>query len=341
MREKLINSIKYLIFGFLAILLLALAVKNQNPKELFQSLASLEMKWIYLSIMLGALAIIVRGIRWVHMIRPLGYKCKISNSINAVAIGYLTNLAIPRAGEISRCTTLKIKENIPVDKLFGTVIAERAIDLLAIISLLLVMFIFKLEKINIFFNDVFSKFQTFFFEIFDSFLHSDKLIVLFVFILLAILSVFFVYIMKKQSSTFIIKIKAFFTGIKEGFISVKRIKNKTAFWIHTGLIWSLYALMTYICFFAIGETNSLIFIDGVYIMVIGGIGMIVPTPAGFGSYHLATKLGLMSLGIGADSALIFAFAVHTAQTLMALFFGAISLALLFISKNNAKDAINQ
>ena len=119
------------------------------------------------------------------------------------------------------------------------------------------------------------------------------------------------------------------------------IKNKTAFWIHTTLIWGLYALMTYICFFAISETNSLGFIDGIYIMVIGGIGMVVPTQGGIGSYHLATKLGLMSLGIGADSALIFAFAVHTAQTLMAIVFGAISLALLFISKNNAKDAINQ
>ena len=99
--------------------------------------------------------------------------------------------------------------------------------------------------------------------------------------------------------------------------------------------------MTYVCFFAISETNSLSFVDGIYIMVIGGIGMVVPTQGGIGSYHLATKLGLMSLGIGADSALIFAFAVHTAQTLMALVFGAISFALLFISKNNAKDAINQ
>ena len=100
MRKKLINSIKYLLFGFLAFLLLALALKNQNPRELLQSLANLEMNWIYLSIVLGALAIVLRGVRWIHMIQPLGHNCKISNSINAVAIGYLTNLAIPRAGEI-------------------------------------------------------------------------------------------------------------------------------------------------------------------------------------------------------------------------------------------------
>ena len=328
MQKKLINVIKYLLFGFLAFLLLALAMKNQNPRELLQSLANLEMIWIYLSIVLGALAIVLRGVRWIHMIGPLGHNCKISNSINAVAIGYLTNLAVPRAGEISRCTVLNKKENIPVDKLFGTIIAERAIDLLALISLLMLMFIINLEKINIFFDSVFSKAQTL----------PINLILIFVLSLLAISSIFFLYIKKNQSLTIVIKIKDFFKGIKEGFISVKKIKNKTTFWIHTTLIWGLYAFMTYICFFAISETNSLSFIDGIYIMVVGGIGMIVPTQGGIGSYHLATKLGLMSLGIGADSALIFAFAVHTAQTLMALVFGAISLALLFIPKNNAKNA---
>ena len=331
MRKKLINVIKYLLFGFLAFLLLALALKNQNPRELLQSLANLEMNWIYLSIVLGALAIILRGVRWIHMIHPLGHNCKVSNSINAVAIGYLTNLAIPRAGEISRCTALNKKENIPVDKLFGTIIAERVIDLLVLISLLILMFIINFEKIIIFFYSVFSKAQAF----------PINSILLFVLSLLAVSSTFFLYVKRNQSSTIVIKIKDFFEGIKEGFISVKKIKNKTTFWIHTALIWGLYALMTYICFFAISETNSLSFIDGIYIMVIGGIGMVVPTQGGIGSYHLATKLGLMSLGISADSALIFAFAVHTAQTLMALVFGAISLALLFISKSNAKNDNNQ
>ena len=331
MQKKLINSIKYLLFGFLAFLLLALALKNQNPRELLQSLANLEMNWIYLSIILGALAIVLRGVRWIHMIHPLGHNCKISNSINAVSIGYLTNLAIPRAGEISRCTALNKKENIPVDKLLGTIIAERAIDLLVLISLLILMFIIKLEKINIFFNSVFSKVQ----------ILPINSILFFILSLLAISSIFFLFIVKNQSSTIVIKIKDFFQGIKEGFISIKKVKNKTSFWIHTVFIWGLYALMTYICFFAVSETNTLSFIDGIYIMVIGGIGMVVPTQGGIGSYHLATKLGLMSLGIGADSALIFAFAVHTAQTLMAIVFGAISLALLFISKNNAKNDNNK
>ena len=331
MRKKLINVIKYLLFGFLAFLLLGLALKNQNPRELLQSLANLENELDLSLNCIRSISYYFKRVRWIHMIQPLGYNCKVSNSINAVAIGYLTNLAIPRAGEISRCTALNKKENIPVDKLFGTIIAERVIDLLVLISLLILMFIINFEKIIIFFYSVFSKAQAL----------PINSILLFVVSLLAVSTIFFLYVKRNQSSTIVIKIKDFFEGIKEGFISVKKIKNKTTFWIHTALIWGLYALMTYICFFAVSETNSLSFIDGIYIMVIGGIGMVVPTQGGIGSYHLATKLGLMSLGIGADSALIFAFAVHTAQTLMALVFGAISLALLFILKSNAKNDNNQ
>ncbi len=327
MRKKLLDLIKYLFFGFLAFILLFLAFKNQNPKELFLNLTSLEMRWIYLSILLGALSIIIRGIRWIYMIKSLGYNCKLSNSINSVAIGYLTNLAIPRAGEISRCTTLNKKENIPVDKLFGTIVYERVVDLLVLFFLLLLMFVFNIEKINVFFNSVFSKTQTL----------PINTVFLFVICLLVISTTLLIVIKKNQSSSILIKIKGFFEGIKVGFVSFNKIKNKSAFWIHTSLIWGLYACMTYFCFFAISETSSLTFMDGIYIMVIGGLSMIVPTQGGIGAYHLATKLGLMSLGIGTDSALTYAFAVHTAQTLMALVFGAISLALLFISKNNVSN----
>ena len=97
----------------------------------------------------------------------------------------------------------------------------------------------------------------------------------------------------------------------------------------------MYVLMTYVCFFAINETKDLNLFDGIYITVIGGLGMVVPSQGGIGSYHFAVKLGLVGIGIGVQSALLFAFAVHTAQTLMAIVFGVISsLLLLSYKKNN-------
>ncbi|MDG2138723.1 MAG: UPF0104 family protein, partial [Flavobacteriales bacterium] len=86
--------------------------------------------------------------------------------------------------------------------------------------------------------------------------------------------------------------------------------------------------------FAIKETTSLSLLDGVYITIIGGLGMIVPSQGGIGSYHLAVKLGLTGIGIAVQPALLFAFTVHTAQTLMTIIFGIISSILLISIKKS-------
>ena len=98
----------------------------------------------------------------------------------------------------------------------------------------------------------------------------------------------------------------------------------------------MYYLMTYVCF-AIESTQLLSPIDGLFIMVIGGLGMVAPVQGGIGAYHLVVKIGLMILGISADAALLFATIVHTCQTLMTLFVGSISLLMLFLSKRKAKS----
>ena len=99
----------------------------------------------------------------------------------------------------------------------------------------------------------------------------------------------------------------------------------------------MYVMMTYICFFAIEETKNLNIFDGIYITVIGGLGMIVPSQGGIGSYHLAVKIGLVGIGIAVQPALLFAFAVHTAQTLMTIVFGIVSSLLLLSHKKMSKS----
>ena len=151
--------------------------------------------------------------------------------------------------------------------------------------------------------------------------------------------VLIIFIFKKQIKklSFFEKIIKVLNGLKDGFSSLKKINNKTPFILHTILIWAMYILMTYVCFFAIDETKDLNLFDGIYITVIGGLGMVVPSQGGIGSYHLAVKLGLVGIGIGVQPALLFAFAVHTAQTLMAIVFGIISSLLLISHKKNTDE----
>ena len=321
----MLKSLKYILFLLISTVLMYFAFKDQNLLEIVSKLSSIEYKWLIISILFGALAFVSRGLRWIYLINALGYKASRKNSINSVAVGYLTNILIPRAGEISRCTSLQQVEKIPFDKLFGTIILERVIDFAILIAFIITAFLYKFNQINEFFNEVFGE--------------SSENIFTNPILLFLIVSVLIIFVLRKyiKKLSFYEKIVNVLIGLKDGFSSLKKIKNKTPFILHTIFIWAMYVLMTYVCFFAINETKDLNFLDGIYITVIGGLGMVVPSQGGIGSYHLAVKLGLVGIGIGVQSALLFAFAVHTAQTLMAIVFGIISSLLLLSHKKNIDE----
>lgn len=304
-----------------------LAFKNQSPKALITQLKDINYLWVLISMLFGFIAIVSRGLRWVILLQNLSFSVSKQNSIYAVAIGYFTNIAIPRAGEITRCTSLNQTENIPVDKLFGTIILERAIDFIILISLVLLVLILKFE--------LFLKFLAVIFEGQTPDLGSLIIGGLSATALLIILFVLTKKIFKK--STVYIKIKKFVIGMKDGFKSINGLKNKSGFWAHTFIIWFMYLLMTYVCFFSIEATRILNIVDGLYTMVIGGFGMVAPVQGGIGAYHYIVKVGLMILDISEDSSLLFATVVHTAQTLMTLSVGGISILMVFLSKRKAKQ----
>ena len=121
------------------------------------------------------------------------------------------------------------------------------------------------------------------------------------------------------------------------------MKNKSSFWFHTFSIWIMYFLMTYICFHAIPETSHLGVSDGLFLLVLGGIGMVIPAPGGMGSYHLIVMIGLVALQIPEgvlsikpydeyNPAMLFPFVVHTAQTFVAIIMGSIGFLMLFRGK---------
>ena len=316
--------IKYILFISVSSVLMYFAFKDQDLAEIVSKLKNIEYSWLLLSMGFGAIAIISRGVRWIYLIKALGYNSSIKNSVNSVAVGYLTNILIPRAGEISRCTSLQQVEKIPFNKLFGTIILERFIDFAILIALILISFLYKHQEINSFFKEVLGSSN-------ESLLTNPILVFLIIFSLI-------LYLLRNQIKKlkYYEKIKSLVSGVKEGFISLKNLDHKTPFIMHTILIWLMYLLMTYVCFFAIVETENLNIFDGVYILVIGGLGMVVPSQGGIGSYHLAVKIGLVGIGIAAQPALLFAFAVHTAQTLMTIIFGIIS-SLLLLSHNKSKN----
>ncbi|MBT5354947.1 MAG: hypothetical protein HOL56_07625, partial [Flavobacteriales bacterium] len=223
---------------------------------------------------------------------------------------------------------------------FGTILVERVIDLVFLISLFLLTLILKLDLILRFFTELGSQSSD------STTLGSTKYYVLISILMFFVLAY---YLLKKWiiKTSFYEKIIEFVDGLKEGFKSIKKMKRKLSFWFHTFSIWIMYFLMTYVCFFAIEETSHLTISDGLFLLVLGGIGMVIPTPGGIGSYHAIVMIGLSVLGVGkvylgedgdpANPALLFPTIVHASQTLVAIIMGSVGMILLFINKKEQKS----
>ena len=320
---------KNLTFLFVGVGLLYLAFKGNDLSLLIEDLKNARYGWVMLSMTLGIVAFISRAIRWRILLSPMGYHPRITTSVYSIIIGYLANLALPRIGEITRCTVMSQAENIPVDKLFGTVILERIIDMFLLMSATTIVILLKVDLFGGFFLNLLTS-------------NSEKFPDLFMYLsVLTGIGVIFLailYFMRQQllRLTFVRKIREFFLGLKEGLVSVRKINNKGGFFFHTFLIWFCYYLMTWVVFYAIEDTAVLGWIDAMFILVVGGFGMAAPVQGGIGAYHLIVSMGLGVLGIAQGPALSYATIVHASQTLVVLVTGLISMILLYLSKKKLK-----
>ena len=63
-------------------------------------------------------------------------RASFSDVYHAMMVGYLANLVLPRMGEVIRCSILRRTSRVPVEVSLGTVVAERIIDVVVLLSLL-------------------------------------------------------------------------------------------------------------------------------------------------------------------------------------------------------------
>ncbi len=288
--------------------------------------------WIILSLLFAILAHISRSRRWILLIEPLNYKPKLWNTINAVLFGYLVNFALPRAGEVTRCISLGKKENIPVDALIGTVIVERAIDLMSMFIILFILLIARFEKFGAFFSDY----------IFQPMGDKINIIlgqaIMFWIIVIALLLLIFIalYIFRKRIYALkpAQKVIGVLQGVTGGIKTVLRMDRKWEFLFHTFFIWLNYAIMTWVIVFSLPHiTGDLKFVDGIFLLVIGSMGMAVPVQSGIGAFHWIVSRGLHYVyGLELTEGLVFATLQHESQTLLILVLGSLSMFFLF-SKN--------
>ncbi len=338
MNKRLSKIIRTLVVLIITGVLIFFAFRDIDTSELVHDLSEANYAWVLWTVFLGWLAYVARGLRWLILIDTMGYKAMAWHSIHAVTIGYFTNLFIPRAGEIARCTSLSQVEDIPVDKLIGTVIVERVIDFIFLGMFVLAALAIQFDNIMGFFTAIS--------EARASSDGSGSSTLLYVLGGGFTVAVIILFLFRKHilELPIFLKVRAFLLGVFDGMKTVYKMKRKGAFIAYTLLIWLTYFGMIYFNFFSLPKFDLLTIGDGVTMTVIGGLGMVVPSQGGIGSYHLAVAYGMTVLGsaygleniFNYQSGLTYATLVHSSQTLMSLFTGSIALFALYLARTRKK-----
>lgn len=319
-KKTLLLLLQYAIFFGLGFTLIYFQYKELTPADMRDLSASLtqvqERWWIFIPIaIVGFLSHFFRGLRWRLMLESLDIHPTITNITGAVFIGYITNLLIPRMGEVAKCTVMARYEEEPADKLIGTIVAERAFDMVCLLLISLLTFFVQMDVVKTYLAHLSEQMAGKNLPI----LATLSLLGLAAFIAVLVL----VYRRNREG-----KLGRFIKGLGEGVGSILTLKRRGIFLFYTFLIWGAYLLLIVLGFWALPATASLGLGAALSVLVFGSIGMIV-TPGGLGAYPQALQLVLSMLyAVPASFALAFGWISWLAQTLIILVFGALAFLVL-------------
>lgn len=252
------------------------------------------------------------------MAEPLGGKPRFLNSFMAVYSAYLINLTIPRAGEVARASILANYEHIPFEKGFGTIVAERLADTLMLMLVMGIALIYQYDYISSFLMGRF----------------DIKTMSLLVFVVVLFFAGMLLFI-KKSQRAFATKLRKFILGLIEGVMSIFMMKYKWQFIAHTVFIWVMYVLMFYVTSLALSDLG-VISIGAVLVGFILASFSIAATNGGIGSFPEAIVIAFTLFGIPEDPSRAFGWIMWSAQTLIIIIFGGLSLIYLPIYNRKLK-----
>jgi len=276
-----------------------------------------------------------RAARWRILIRPLGYNPSLFNIFSCIMAGYLANSFVTRIGEILRCTLLGKYEKIPTEKLLGTIVFERIFDLLCYFIFIALTILIQFHLVGGFVGDSLEDFL----KKNDSWTVIWK-VVAYLIIATAVFITLRILLKKNKNSGFIRKLRDFFSGMREGISTVKKLKKRRWFLAHTIFIWSMYLLQIYVGFGAIKEISHLGIDAACSVLTLATIAMII-MPGGLGAFPKAVAWVLILYSIEEPIGEAFGFLMWGVTTFIVLFFGLLFSGLMYYVNKRKQHEINQ
>lgn len=330
MKKQSIKSIlTIIIFTGLGLFLVWLSLKDISKEEIFTAFSGADVKWIFACIIISLLSHVSRAIRWQILMEPLGHKTGFVNTFASVMIGYLANYGIPRIGEVTRCTVLAKYEKVPFQQGFGTVIIERTIDVVSLLLVLLLTLLFQFETFGgIIRENIYLPFQQKIGSI------TAKPLLLYSLIGAGIIGLGLLFLLRKKIKQLLSgKFGNLISGFADGIKSISKLHRPWQFLFHSFLIWALYYLGIFVCFYCYDETLILGWKECLAILLCGTFGVMVTT-GGLGAYHIIVQNLLQLYGISLITSKAFPWIVWGSGFIVVIITGSLFLILLPIINKN-------
>ena len=335
MKKILVTVLQYVIFFGLGIWIIYHMIHELSPteeSELVFALRNINVYYLVPIFIIGFLSHFVRALRWRLLLHTIDVNPSVTNTAFAVFIGYFVNLGIPRAGEVAKCTVLARYEKVPPHKMVGTILAERAFDILCLILLWVLAVILQASVISDYAVTFSQRAHTYFMK------HETGFIIGLAAVSVAIVALILVYRRHKEN-----KIGLFIKEMSLGVSSILRMKKRWAFLGFTVLMWFLYGSQIYLGFKGLPALDAyqLTGLAALVVLVYGSIGMII-TPGGIGMYTLLVAEILTAYHVKDVPAQAFGWIAWAVQTVTIIIGGIISLAFihLYNSRRNGKTTLD-
>ena len=323
--KKIFNkTIKTVLPIVLGILILYMIYADFDFTQLWGAISEMDMTWFMVSTFFGIMSHVIRGWRWKLSLAPLGY-CPSSNTcVNSIFVAYAANLVVPRVGEVSRCVVLEQYEHVPFAQSLGTVVSERLIDTLMVLTMTVVAVLLQWPVFTRFLSDAgFGKSESSFFASIGGW----------VVILLSLVAIVVLLYVILHKMAFWKRIKSFIANFIVGIMALTKMKSGWLFLLETVGIWFCYFMQFYLCVFCFGFSSDLSVLAGLLLFVAGSIAVVVPTPNGAGPWHFAIISIMVLYGVSPNNASVFALIVHSTQTLLVALLGLYALVMLQFKKS--------
>ncbi len=301
------------------------AIKGISPEncslwdKLISDFKSTNYWWILSMCVAYMISCLFRALRWVMLFKPMGYQTRLDNAFYTVMVGYFANLGLPRMGELIRAGLFSKYENIPYEKVLGTIVLGRIIDFLCLITLILLGLLIHRELMLDYFEQNLN-------------INSNMIFLLAGIGVVGLIGIVYLYKYlnkSEQPSSWFLKLKNIVNGFVEGIASLKSVNNLPLFIFYSTGIWFIYVAMHWMGFLSFGPTEHISLTDSLLCFDFAALGMVFPSPGGMGSYHAMLVESLKLLGINEISAFSIAMITFFAINIFCnILFGLISLILL-------------